>query len=92
MHYAISILETVYLIPAKFVKEFVGTDFFELRVFVDNKIRVILFTVNDDNINLATNVLLLNGFGKKNTKDYDKGITKPINILRSVLWQQRIID
>lgn len=52
---------------------------------MDNNIRGILFTVNDDNINLATNILLLNGFGKKSTKDYDKGITKPINILRSVL-------
>ena len=72
--YAISILETVYPIPTKFVKKLVGTDSFELRVSVDN-----------DNINLATNVILLNGFVKKSTKDYDKEITKAINILRSVL-------
>ena len=57
----------------------------ELRVSVDNEIRVILFTVDNDNINLATNVILLNGFVKKSTKDYDKEITKAINILRSVL-------
>nr|WP_317221597.1 hypothetical protein [Bacteroides caecigallinarum] len=29
--------------------------------------------------------MLLNGFVKKSTKDYDKEITKAINILRSVL-------
>ena len=74
LRYAISILETVYPIPTKFVKKLAGTDFFELRVSVDN-----------DNINLATNVILLNGFVKKSTKDYDKEITKAINILRSVL-------
>lgn len=74
LRYAISILETVYPVPTKFVKKLVGTDFFELRVSVDN-----------DNINLATNIILLNGFVKKSTKDYDKEITKAINILRSVL-------
>ena len=74
LRYAISILETVYPVPTKFVKKLVGTDFFELRVSVDN-----------DNINLATNVILLNGFVKKSTKDYDKEITKAINILRSLL-------
>ena len=70
LRYAISILETVYPVPTKFVKKLVGTDFFELRVSVDNEIRVILFAVDNDNINLATNVILLNGFVKKSTKDY----------------------
>lgn len=90
LRYTIYILETVYLVPfypvpTKFVKKLVGTDFFELRVSVDNEILVILFAVDNDNINLATNVILLNGFVKKSTKDYDKEITKAINILRSVL-------
>lgn len=85
LRYAISILETVYPVPTKFVKKPVGTDFFELRVSVDNEIRVILFAVDNDNINLATNVILLNCFVKKSTKDYDKEITKAINILRSLL-------
>ena len=85
LHYAISILETVYPVPTKFVKKLVGTDFFELRVSVDNEIRIILFAADNDNINLATTVILLNGFVKKSTKDYDKEITKAINILRSLL-------
>ncbi len=80
-----NILETVCPVPVKFVKKLVGTDFFELRVSVDNEIRVIPFAVDNDNINLATNVILLNGFVKKSTKDYDKEITKAINILRNLL-------
>ena len=40
LRYAISILETVCPVPVKFVKKLVGTDFFELRVSVDNEIRV----------------------------------------------------
>lgn len=85
LRYAISILEMVYPIPTKFVKKLVGTDFFELRVSVDNEIRVILFTIDNDNINLATNIILLNGFIKKSTKDYDNEIKKAINILRGLL-------
>ena len=35
--YAISILETLNPVPTKFVKKLVGTDFYELRVSVDNQ-------------------------------------------------------
>jgi hypothetical protein len=85
LRYAVSILEIVPQIPAKFVKKLVNTDFYELRVSVDNEVRVILFSADNDNINLATNVVLLNGFVKKSTKDYDREITKAINILRREL-------
>lgn len=85
LRYAVAILETVPLIPAKFVKKLVNTDFYELRVSVDNEVRVILFAADNDNINLATSVVLLNGFVKKGTKDYDREITKAINILRRLL-------
>ncbi len=63
--YAISILESVYPIPNKFVKKLTNTDFYELRISVDNEIRVILFVADNENINLATNIILLNGFVKK---------------------------
>ena len=56
-----------------------------MRVSVDNEIRVILFAVDNDNINLATTVILLNGFVKKSTKDNDREKTKAINILRSLI-------
>ena len=85
LRYAVSILETVYPIPSKFVKKLTNTDFYELRVSVDNEVRVILFSADNENINLASSVILLNGFIKKSTKDYDKEITKAINILRNLL-------
>ena len=85
LRYAVAILETVQPIPTKFVKKLTNTDFFELRVSVDNEVRVILFSADNENINLASSVILLNGFVKKSTKDYDKEITKAINILRKLL-------
>lgn len=85
LRYAISLLKTVHPLPTKFVKKLVSSDFYELRVSVDNEIRVILFSADHDNINLATNVVLLNGFVKKSSKDYDKEITKAINLLRQLL-------
>ncbi|MFK2809797.1 type II toxin-antitoxin system RelE/ParE family toxin [Bacteroides fragilis] len=85
LRYAVAILETVQPIPTKFVKKLTNTDFYELRVSVDNEVRVILFAADNENINLASSVVLLNGFVKKSTKDYDKEITKAINILRKLL-------
>lgn len=83
--YATTILETLNPVPTKFVKKLTGTDFYELRISVDNEIRVILFSADDKNINIATKVLFLNGFIKKSTKDYNKEIEKAVNILRNLL-------
>lgn len=69
----------------KFVKKIVSSDFYELRVSVDNEIRVFLFSANNENINLATEIIVLNGFIKKSSKDYDKQIKKAYNILNSLL-------
>lgn len=85
LRYATVILETVQPIPTKFVKKLVNTDFYELRISVDNEVRVILFAADNDNINLAKNIILLNGFIKKGTKDYEKELKKALNILRKVL-------
>lgn len=85
LYYATSVLESIMPIPTKFVKKLTNTDFYELRISVDNEIRVILFAADNDNINFATNIIFLNGFIKKSTKDYDKEIIKAINILRKIL-------
>jgi hypothetical protein len=69
----------------KFVKKIVNSDFYELRVSVDNEIRVFLFSANNENINLATEIIVLNGFIKKSKKDYDKQIKKAYNILNSII-------
>jgi hypothetical protein len=85
LNYAAAILEQLYPIPTKFVKKLVNTDFYEMRVSVDNEVRVILFSADNEDINQANNIILLNGFIKKSTKDYNREIEKAINILRSVL-------
>ena len=45
LNYAAAILEHLYPIPTKFVKKLVNTDFYEMRVSVDNEVRVILFSL-----------------------------------------------
>lgn len=85
LRYATAILETLYPIPTKFVKKLTNTDFYEMRVSVDNEIRVILFSVDNDNINLARRIIFLNGFVKKSTKDYEKAVEKALDILRKLI-------
>ena len=50
---------------------------------------VCLFTLqtvarDNSNVILATKIILLNGFLKKSTKDYDKQIAKAIRILKDL--------
>ena len=86
LRYATSILENIKIISSKFVKKLVGTDFYELRISVDNEIRVILFAVDHENINDARIVIFLNGFVKKDTKEYKKEIDRAISILKRALY------
>ena len=85
LRYASTILETVAIISTQFVKKLVNTEFYELRLKVDNEIRVILFSADNANINLSKNIIFLNGFVKKGTKDYKRELVKATNILRRLL-------
>lgn len=85
LDYCISILQTEMPLSQKFVKKVISSDFYELRVSVDNEIRVILFSVDNANISLATEIIVLNGFVKKSNKDYDKQIRIAYNILTSMI-------
>lgn len=67
------------------MKKIVRSNFYELRVKVDNEIRILLFSFDNDNINLATKIFVLNGFVKKSSKDYDKQIKKAYNILNAMI-------
>ena len=69
----------------KFVKKIISSDLYELRVSTDNEIRILLFAASNDNINLATEIIALNGFVKKSNKDYEKQIRKEYNILNSII-------
>ncbi|MBQ0063116.1 MAG: type II toxin-antitoxin system RelE/ParE family toxin [Prevotella sp.] len=59
----------------KFIKHLENTDFYEMRVSVgNNEYRTVLFAIDQDNIVNATQVLLLNSFLKKSSKDYKQNI------------------
>jgi len=82
IEYVLSILAEQRLVSTKIVKKLVNTDFYELRISVGNEYRVILFTIDSENIIEAKNILLLNGFIKKSTKDYKKEVTKAEKIIK----------
>ena len=62
--------------------------YYELRISVEQEVRVILFAVDNPNINLSQRVIFLNGFIKKANKDYVKEVEKAMEILRRLLWNQ----
>jgi ABC-type uncharacterized transport system ATPase subunit len=83
--WTIHIIETVQILPDKFVKKLAGTEFYEMRVSVGyNEYRTVLFAMDSDNFVTATEIYLLNGFLKKDTKEYKRQIAKAINILNEV--------
>jgi hypothetical protein len=83
----VSILKTVYALSTKFVKKLVGTNLYEMRVSVGhNEYRIILFAADHENVIQAKQIILLNGFLKKSTKDYDKEIKRAINILNELSY------
>ena len=81
--YALNILTSLKVVSTKLVKRLVGTEFYELRISVDNEYRIILFCVDKENFMEASQILLLNGFLKKSTKDYNAELKKAEKILRS---------
>jgi hypothetical protein len=82
---ALLYLEIVYVLSNKFVKKIVNTNLYEMRVSVGtNEYRTIIFASDHENVIQATKILLLNGFLKKSSKDYEKQIKKAIKILNDL--------
>lgn len=84
VQYALNVIAEIKVINTKLVKKLVDSDFYELRISVGNEYRVILFTIDHENFIEAEQVLLLNGFLKKSTKDYKKEIQKAQHILSNL--------
>lgn len=84
--YLSEILITQTVINAKVAKKLTNTDFYKVRIQVKNEYRIIVFTIDHENINQCKNILFLNGFMKKSTKDYDKEIKKALKILEQ--WKE----
>jgi hypothetical protein len=85
--YILDVLITQYVINTKIVKKLVNTDFYEIRMQIDNEYRIICFAIDHENIMQSKNILILNGFLKKSTKDYDKQIKKATKILEQ--WKDQ---
>ena len=79
--YIFDILETQTVINSKIIKKLTNTNLYELRIQTENEYRILTFSIDHENINQATTILLISGFMKKATKDYDKEIKKAIKIL-----------
>ena len=80
--YIIALIKDFKLIHSDFVKKLINTEFYEIRISVGtNEYRSILFSIDHKNIIEATEIVMLIGFLKKSTKDYDKQIKKAEKIL-----------
>jgi hypothetical protein len=86
INYLFEVIKTQSVINSKVAKKLVNTDFYEIRIQVNNEYRVIVFTLDHDNITQSKEILFLNGFIKKSTKDYDKQIKKAAKILEQ--WKE----
>ena len=84
--YALQIVKSQYVVSSKIVKSLENTDFYELRISISsNEYRTILLAVDHDNFIQCKNVLLLNSFLKKDTKQYKAEIKKAENIIKRYL-------
>jgi hypothetical protein len=86
INYLFEVIKTQAVINSKVAKKLVNTDFYEIRIQINNEYRVIVFTLDHDNITQSKEILFLNGFIKKSTKDYDKQIKKAAKILEQ--WKE----
>lgn len=48
--YAMNVVAQIKVVNTKLVKKLVDTEFYEMRISVGNEYRIILFTVDNDNI------------------------------------------
>jgi len=68
--YALSVIQQIRVVNTKLVKKIENTDFYEMRISVDNEHRIFMFSIDNESFIEANQVLMLNGFIKKSTKDY----------------------
>lgn len=79
-------IKSQYVVSSKIVKSLENTDFYELRISISsNEYRTILLAIDHDNFMQSKNILLLNSFLKKDTKQYKAEIKKAENIVKRYL-------
>ena len=73
-NYCLQILIEQKVVHKKLVKKLTNSKFYELRITTRNEHRIIIFSIDSENFVEANKVVLLNGFMKKNIKDYKAAI------------------
>lgn len=83
--YVMTIMRTQRVVNSKFVKILENTEFYEMRVSVgNNEYRSIVFTIDSRSFVECRNVILLNVFQKKSTKQYKGEIQIARNIIKKM--------
>ena len=83
--YVLSIMVSQKVVSTKFVKALENTEFYEMRVSLgNNEYRSILFTMDARSFMECKQAILLNGFVKKDTKQYKREIEKARTIIKSL--------
>lgn len=80
------VISTQKLVNQKFVKHLTNTEFYELRISVSkDEYRSVLFAVDKKNFMESRQVLILNSFMKKDTKQYKAEIKLAERLLKKYL-------
>ncbi|QBO57450.1 type II toxin-antitoxin system RelE/ParE family toxin [Chryseobacterium salivictor] len=85
--YIYDLIQTQKVLTSNFVKKLTNENLYEIRLQINNEYRILTFAIDHENIIEAKNILLISGFIKKSTKDYDKQIKKALKILEQ--WKDR---
>ncbi|MBL0191838.1 MAG: type II toxin-antitoxin system RelE/ParE family toxin [Saprospiraceae bacterium] len=73
-NYLIEVIGEQKIIHKAIVDKLVNSRFYELRIKADNQIRIIIFSIDNENFNESKKIILLNGFIKRTNKDYIKAL------------------
>ena len=84
--YVMQIIKSQYVVSEKFVKHLENTDLYEARISVgSDAYRTIIFAVDSLSFMESKNVLFLNTFLKKSSKQYKSEIEKAESILKQFM-------
>lgn len=72
--YLLEVIEEHKIIHSSIVEKLTTTKYYELKIKAENQIRVIIFTIDHENLNESRRIILLNGFLKRTNKDYKKAV------------------
>lgn len=88
--YVMQILISQPIVSTKFIKHIENTKLYEMRVSVShNEYRTLIFSLDNENLNNASKIVLLNAFLKKSTKDYKSQIRIAENIIKENNYEEQ---